>query len=119
MQVLMFVIMKTVIVIRRIIKKSKHKQVALVRDRPLSLLWTMLAALDQRLACFHVLIPPVTTVDIMNQAHLILCRIQTFMQLCMAKRYCQNFTISIIYQITLPPAPIHMSVYTQKIYIYI
>ena len=38
----------------------------LVRDLPLSLLWIMLAALDQKLACFHVAAPLVTTVDILK-----------------------------------------------------
>ena len=38
----------------------------LVRDSLLSLLWMMLAALDQKLACFHALTPPVITVHILK-----------------------------------------------------
>ena len=38
----------------------------LVRDLTSILLWMMLAALDQKLACFHAFTPPITTVDIMK-----------------------------------------------------
>ena len=53
----------------------------LVRDQPSSLLWTMLAVVDQRLACFHVVTVPVTTVDIMKMLVFSACHVSVFITL--------------------------------------
>ena len=45
----------------------------LVKDLTSILLWMMLAALDQKLACFHALIPPVITVDIIKMLVFSVC----------------------------------------------
>ena len=53
----------------------------LVRDQPSSLLWTMLAVVDQRLACFHVVTVPVTTVDIMKMLVFSACHVSLIITL--------------------------------------
>ena len=45
----------------------------LVRDLPSSLLWMMLAALDQKLHSFHALTPPVITVHIVKMLVFSVC----------------------------------------------
>ena len=51
----------------------------LVRDLPSSLLWIMLAALDQRLHSSHAPTPPVTTVHMLMMLVFNVCLVSVFL----------------------------------------